>query len=176
MVSGHWSMQDIHEKDLDLDQTNFTQKIYWKMVQQKSPIDSGKTIWENEFQSKIETWENICQCPFTLTPLTELRYFQYRLLSGKLITNYHRSKWDKEISPICKYCDKICTVMHILLECKVMKKIWKAITKWLKGILQIDVQLNAKTIVLNNYVGQSKKAINTILLIVKQCIYASLFT
>ena len=63
--------------------------------------------------------------------------------------------------------------MHIMWHCEVINKFWQTITRWCKYIFKFSVQLDEKkTIILNNSKGTYKLFINTLILVVKQYIYA----
>ena len=160
----------------DMGAVKFTNKIYWELVNKNPTIDTGKRYWEYIFNCQLdENWCNIRQIPFKLTLLTKLRYFQYRLLSGKLTTNYLRAKWDKDVSPLCTFCNNLDeTPIHILFECEQVKIIWNNLNKWLSYMLKIKIKnFTKEQIIFNNYLGKHKEVINITILIVKQAIYAT---
>ena len=153
-----------------------TSYIYRYLMQRIEKDDEGELIWTTALKINLEEdqWEKICLYSFQLSPLTKLRYFQYRLLCSKLVTNHHRSRWDKTMTPNCIFCkDELCTTMHLLMECRIVKKLWKAIEIWLSRLLLIRIKITKIDIILNYYQGKYKETINTIMLIVKHYIYAS---
>ena len=71
---------------------------------------------------------------------TKLHYFQYRLMNKKIVTNIHRSKWDKNLPPKCYFCQKNNeTTLHLFYECKVVNKLWLNLQRWCKSILQLSL-------------------------------------
>ena len=149
-----------------------TQTIYWGIINKELVVDAGKLIMENQLKYEIVDWQNIRIYPFLLTPLTKLRYFQYRLMSSKLITNYHINKWDKTVSQQCYRCTEIATTFHVLYECSIINHLWKAMAKRLSYMLNNKIILSLKTVILNDYKGIHKELVNIIILITKQFIYA----
>ena len=153
--------------------------VYWLLVDKNFKSESSESCrirWEVELGIQIEkeVWEKLRMDNYYITLSTNLRYFQFRVYAKKLVTNYHRNKWDKEISPLCEFC-KVCTetVLHVLVNCEFVKKLWKAIEKWVSYMYGENVILTEEVIILNNYRSKSdKKLINTIILICKQYIYA----
>ena len=160
--------------EIALEKEKITSFVYGVLMEKQQIIDVGKIIWEKELQCMLDdVWERIRIHMFQLTPLTKLRYFQYRVLSSKLITNYHRSKWDKTVSPFCTFgCQEMNTMVHLLVECPIVKKLWKGFSKWLSNLLKIDLKLNKKDIILNYYKGQYGETVNTVIIVVKQYIYS----
>lgn len=107
-----------------------TKYVYNKIL----PKDTSRPLnqyWQ--FELKIDlplaTWENICYFSPKIALCPKLRYFQYRLLQKKLVTNNLRSKWDPEISPMCTFCQqKIETVFRIFCDCAIVIKFWKSLS------------------------------------------------
>ena len=155
---------------------NCSRSIYWDQVNNLGYTDNSRKKWELEFKKEIVSaeWSSILGAPFVTTMCTKLRYFQYRLLAGKLTTNVLRAKWDPGISPLCFFCGNCYeTVVHVLWECSYVKKLWKTLERWLNYILSTKILFDCELVIFSNYTGQFKNLVNTILLIVKQAIYAA---
>ena len=141
-------------------------------------IDPGKSYWENQLGTDVDvdTWQAIRLDVFKITILTKLRWFQFRLLSCKLVTNALVAKWDTGKTPLCTFCrEEIENVPHLILKCKKVKTLWKQVCRWLTYVLklQVQLQLTDTQIVFNNVKGRYAEVINIVILIVKQYIYAS---
>ena len=106
---------------------------------------------------------------------TRLQYFQYKLLTKKLKINIDRSKYDPKFMDRCTFCNHSPkSVLHLMLECTKVAKLWKLLARWLTYMLKIDVKLeDPGTIICNNYNGPGKEIVNMILLVTKQYIYAT---
>ena len=96
--------------------------VYTQLLQDhaKNNCDGARLVWMAQLDMIIEEdkWEKLCSMGHHISIATKLRYFQFRLLSNKLVTKWHRSKWDTTIVGTCTFCqeyDK--TVMHILWKC-----------------------------------------------------------
>ena len=169
---------DIDESDIfetAFEVQKISSYIYKQITYKENVNDTGKLMWEKELKCSFDdNWEKIRRYTFQLTPLTKLRYFQYRLLSFKLITNYHRSKWDNTVTAYCPFCErKLNTTVHLFIECSNVVKLWTGVTKWLGYMLKSKVTLTNAEIIMNNYQGQFKDTVNTVILIAKQYVYAS---
>ena len=122
-----------------------------------------------------EFWVKLYPTTLRMTKSTRLRYFQYRLLHKKLVTNLHRSKWDEQVSELCSLCTQETeTVLHLLWEYQKVKKIWDNLARWLKYILRLDqlIAFSPESVILNTYEGQCAEIINRCILATKQYIYA----
>ena len=137
--------------------------------------DPARIKWQTELKTLIDEkeWSNIRVTPFTITLNTKLRYFQFRLLSNRLVTNTLRNRWCSNISELCSFCNKDKeTVCHLLWTCEISAGIWKNFFKWFNYIHDTSVIISLKIVVLNNYIGQYADLINLCILIAKQYLYA----
>ena len=153
-----------------------TKKVYWRYIRSRQGNDAPYLVWARQLPECVtmDQWEKSRISCFKISLDTKLRYFQYRLLSCKLVTNSLRHRWDNTVSPLCYFCkEKEEVVMHILYECKIVKKLWSHVEKWLKYILKYPVDLSINDIILNNVTGKNGWFINTVILVTKQYIYAT---
>ena len=94
-------------------------------------VDVSRNIWERELQITIssEEWDQLFISTCKLTRSTKLRYFQYRLLLRKIVTNLLRSKWDATIDNKCNFCKtEMETMVDLFWQCKIVK-LWKTLMK-----------------------------------------------
>ena len=156
--------------------TNRSQFLYNNLLQKQTNEDQARVKWAIEFNSEIskESWGKNHSYTYYLTLSTKLRWFQFRLLSNRIVTNVTRNMWDKEVNPQCTFCEqKKETIKHILYECKEVGKIWKLLKRWFKHFLGSIISITYQLVILNNYVGQYEECINTTILVFKQAIYAA---
>lgn len=138
--------------------------------------DSCLTAWNNDLGVVIDenSWSRILVGVYTLTVLDDLRWFQFRLIHRILTTNVLRSKYDASITNRCEFCrEQPETVTHLLVNCRIVKKFWSVFTKWISYIFKINLELDAYTIIMNEYTGQGKQMINMMILVAKKYIYSS---
>ena len=65
-----------------------------EMISRDSIDPQGRLLWAHELHkelSKLE-WSKLMRYVNSITLSTKLRYFQYRLLNRKIMTNYKRNK------------------------------------------------------------------------------------
>ena len=131
--------------------------------------------WEERLLYEIPTkkWLNLYKETKKLTLCTKLRFFQYRLMNNYLITNCRMSKWSKNVSPLCTFCQKEDeTVIHLLCLCPMVKKLWEALKRWLYYFCFLPFAQSDYEILFNQYKDSFPDMVNVIILITKQYIYA----
>ena len=105
---------------------------------------------------------------------TKLWYLQYRLVHRILTTNVTRNIYDKQISPLCTFCEKVNeTYKHLFYECEYVMKLWLKLSKWLDYFCYIQFVPDYYEIIFNRYKDAFKALVNTVILITKQYIYAA---
>ena len=149
---------------------------YWRLIERnQSDTRSNKLMWETELNIIIsdDRWERIQLCCLQIAEATKLRNVQYRLINRILTTNVARSRWNSGVSPACTFCKKkVETVMHLLIECESCNPLWAQLTRWLKYHCKIETTFAKDIILFNEYAGKNRSLINTLILILKQYIYA----
>ena len=146
-----------------------------QIISQEMHYDHGYVTWKSELKENWDRqmWEEIRVHAFRISLDPKLRWFQYRLLSKKLTTNLMRSKWNRETNPACSFCESSAeTTLHIMWECKIIRKFWGEIVRWLEYISKIKIQLNAEIVITNKKYGKDKEFIDIVVLIAKQYIYS----
>ena len=164
------------KKDQIFSTSSCTKHIYWEQIEMKYPITQGWIrTWEKDLNITLDEEQTVnifVQFRKHVKP-TKLQYFQYKLLTRKLTTNLLRSKWDPGILKTCAMCSKEDeTIVHILYHCEVVVPLWKLLQKACKYFSGLEVEFDLPTVILNNYKGQQKALINTLLAVLKQHIYA----
>ena len=128
--------------------------------------DLGKDFTDRE-------WHCILLNSYYTSSSTKLRFFQYRLITRRLTTNVQVSKYKEEQSSKCTFCNLVNeTIAHLFWECNSVVKLWKAILRWMKYMLHLDMQMTREGIMLLNFQGESAKLINTIVVCTTQYIYS----
>ena len=110
-----------------------TKTFYWKIIEMRYPTpDSLVTIWNLELGTNFnhEQWWNLFPEFLEMIKPVKLRYFHYRYITKTLTTNVKRNKWNKEVSPLCSFCqDSPEIVSHLFFECKKSLESMGEITK-----------------------------------------------
>ena len=119
-------------------QKAITKTFYWDLVKQKTNfkvIPARSLLNELEIELTVEEWENIFVQIFSVTNSVRLRMFQYNILNGLLVTNVKRAKYTQDLSPKCTFCkEKDETVIHLLIDCPMVEKLWVSLIKWIRYI------------------------------------------
>ena len=127
--------------------------VYWELMDKKIIVDNAREYWQKELKCNIEEskWEKIRERVFSVSVLTKLREFQFRLISCKLVTNVKRAKWQKDVSEKCYYCDQESeTVLHIMYDCKIIQSIWQKTWKWVTYMAGKKIQLSRYETIFND--------------------------
>ena len=150
--------------------------LYWDLVEKTyPPSNASKTTWQLELgmQFTDEQWWDMFPNFLSMVKPTKLRYFQYRLYTKSLTTNLRRHKWDPEVSPLCTFCaNQVETTIHLLYNCPMILPLWERLSTWTNYFLQIDIIFSMDIVFLNNYRGKQKEIINSMIIVMKQYIYA----
>ena len=147
---------------------------YWETIDSKykSNEKGVRMTWETELRVKLDNWNKIIMSPWSLTPDTKLRFFQYRCINRRLLTNSKRSKW-ADISDRCSFCNNAKeTVIHLLWECPKVARKCNALMVWLTNLAKADIKWTLPEMLFCSYEGLHSKIINCKILIFRQYIYA----
>ena len=152
--------------------------VFYKHIicRNTSDYDHGKVSWQVELgiHWEVGEWNKIRKHIFGVTMATKFHYFQFRILSKKLTTNYNRHKWDNAISPMCYFCnEKVETTIHIMWECVKVNKFWKQVCRWIEYVCKIKCKITAVEVITNMSNLENTMFIDEVLIVGKQYIYAT---
>ena len=151
-----------------------TTATYQGLISKIRPTDGCRITWEKDLNITIEVkaWEENLINISKITICSKLRLFQYKILNRCITTNLTVSRWDQNITKNCTFCTEYPeTVLHLMVECRKVKNLWKKIERWIAYFLDIRCVFSPAVIILNNYQQARKKLINTIILSTKRFIY-----
>ena len=159
------------------DKKHVSKTVYWTVLQTKHPVSSvTKTLWEYDLKCHItdDEWFKLYTNFRKSIKSTKLQYFQYRVLTRALTTNVRLVKWGKCQSNRCTFCHEHPeTVIHLLVECKIIESLWKKLEKVIAYFFIVKVLFNKQVIIFNNYNGKCSSIINQCIATLKQYVYAS---
>lgn len=110
------------------------------------------------------------------TIATKYRDFQYRLLTGSIVTNYKLQLWKIQENANCTFCNtEVEDELHLFCQCTQIQEIWKEIKNYIKindkhNTSEI-LQWRDRDIILNTVHPKAANVINFLVLISKQYIY-----
>lgn len=150
--------------------------VYWKIVGKQKYSDSRRNTCFTDIPGVLltaEKWSKFHVHINKITECTKLHFFQYKLLNRYVITNVRRNKFNVTISPLCSFCKNTPeTIKHLFYDCILVKKFIYTLRHWLKFIVKIELPEDFTTIILNNSTGPDHALVDTLLLLMKQFIYA----
>ena len=130
------------------------------------PICSLKL--KNFFKLTDQECSKLYELPFKVTLDTKLRWLQYRILHGILVTNSWLCKVGIKDSGKCTYCNQDESIVHLYSSCHVINMFWDNI------VTNIDVMPKSLTAFekLYAYNGKTNYILtNQLLIIARYCIY-----
>ena len=80
------------------------------------------------FSNSTDIWNSIYRQKVTDCYIKKLAEFSFKILHNILPCGQSLSKWEKDISPNCEYCNLTETPEHMLFSCKRVKAIWLKIS------------------------------------------------
>ena len=168
---------NLHFLNIMVSKDKVSKWAYECIIENKGTNTDGcRMLWNRDLDIRVtqDQWQNMLLDAHYLTMSTKLKWFQYKVINRKLTTNVTINRWNKEIESNCSFCKKQReTVMHLLYECNEVTKLWRAMEKWFKKFLKIEINVTKEVVLLNNHRGKDAQLVNTCILIAKQRIYAA---
>ena len=149
-------------------------KVYWELIEQKKRADGANLAWNIDLRINVplEEFQKLYINVQKITLSDVLREFQYKILTRSLTTNRKRHIWDRDVSPLCTMCNqRVETIIHLLVECEEVKKLWYGLERWIDHFMKIKVTFTPEIIIFNKYQGKQSELMNTLVLIMKRYVY-----
>ena len=138
--------------------------VFYNILVQKTKT---RHYMEKRWSIKFETnylkydWINIYHRKIKNIHCDKIAEFNYKLLQNLVITGYTLSKWKKNISPLCIYCQENDTPEHMIFSCSRIQNIWNTISlilevkiKWKHIVLGLAEDVpNSRNIARNNLIS-----------------------
>ena len=149
--------------------------IYNKMIQHVLETPNRIIqLWQAELHGRT-TDEDIYEAfghLYTITPATKYQVFQFKILHRILVTNEDLYKWKIKETDLCTFCqEEIETIVHLFLECEVIKQFWLQIEEWLYQINNTRIHIQPIEIILGK-INIENKLYDLIYLACKHYIYS----
>lgn len=82
-------------------------------------------------------WKNVHVYVSKIKNMYENRIaeFNYKLLNDILNNNVYVSKWNKDVSPFCTFCNTEEDIKHLSYDCEIVKPILKKLVPFLSLLL-----------------------------------------
>ncbi len=132
--------------------------FYKILIDRKFERNYMESVWEREFNLEKHMWKFIYKNQIWITD-RKVGEFKYKVLCNILSNKALISKWNKEITEDCDFCDQKQTTKPMLYECPRVFNIWELISNILK------VKITYKHIVIgnleeNNFIYNRKSVLN----------------
>ena len=104
-------------------------KIYYQiLIDKKFTCNYMQKVWEREFNTQIN-WNNVYTHSIWNILDKKLGEFKYKIISNILSNRGLISKWNKEITNKCTFCNQTQNTKHLLYDCPRVQNIWILILK-----------------------------------------------
>ena len=107
-------------------------------------IIESKNKWENVLMEEI-SYKKMEKSFATLHKMKEgpfVRYFQFKLLHKRVVTNKALQYMGIKNNSACPYCEEqIETIEHAFLQCTAVRTIWQEVETWLKNNIDNKIKI-----------------------------------
>ena len=117
-------------------------------LQNKVETPKAELKWNKYLGVTNDDWDAIYCIPFTVTRDTAIQSLQFKILHRYYPCNYVLSKWYKDQSSQCSYCNEIDYIEHYFYSCASIKRFWNSVQKWWLHNIECSIQLSKEDVVL----------------------------
>lgn len=112
--------------------------FYDVLIDRKYERTYAEKIWQKKFNISIfqSEWKKIYNKKVLKMPFPKMKEFNYKLIHNLVASRNVVSKWNKNVSCFCPYCNEIEDVEHMLFKCIYNQFIWKKVGE----TLSLDIQ------------------------------------
>ena len=164
-----------HSKyDLLLMEKSISRKVYNERIEDTGAVTRLAKDWSERLSSNITVpdMQSAFQHLYSITNVSRLRSFQYRMLHNSVVLNSHLYRWGILDSNLCTFCNTVKeTLQHLFCDCVITRELWSGAMEWTKSKCSDAVVLNFKNIVFNRISSKVKSLNNFICLLLKNYIY-----
>ena len=154
-------------------------KIYDNLASQTygKEMASGFVKWNNYFHTNLtlEEWRQSFCTMYKILKSPKTHIIQFKILHYTLATRDRLLEWGITDSDLCLFChESIETLPHILLECEVVKQLWKSMRIWLSEKTGVLYHPSTKELILG-IDNPEFTVFNCVYLLAKQYVCTCLF-
>ena len=139
---------------------------HFNAISTTEPVSSFRL--KRLFNLNDDECHSVYELPFKVTLDSRLRWLQYRINHGILVTNSWLHRVGIKDDDTCMYCDQVETIAHLYTGCDVIKIFWDDISANISFMPRLNVfeKLYGHIGIIENF-----RLINQLLIIARQCIY-----
>ena len=171
--AGQLPPRNLSISDLIKSKLKICKFTYTILSRKLSKRTTHETKWNEDLNLNTISWEQAYLMAFKCTNDTKLRSFQYKILTGILITNKRLFDWKLLPTDACTFCGKdVETIKHIFNDCIKVKKLWYDLGESLLPVLDVHHLITLSNIIFcvqGHY--QNADLINMLILLTKRFIY-----
>lgn len=154
--------------------------VYNVLIFDKKALSRRLARWERKLKETIELTDfcNLFNNIRKLTICTKYRNFQYRLLTGTIVTNRLLKLWGLIDQEFCSFCNgEVEDDIHLFYSCSKVQPVWNELRDYIlsnmKSNIDRDLQWNMYSIMFSLVHPNPSSVINFLVTVAKQFIYKS---
>ena len=153
---------------------------YYKLIRKKkalsSTIHERETIWHNEINSTfgIQFWNKVYFLTNDIKNDNRLKWVQFQISRNSLFTNHKVNKFNPNVSPLCRNCNNVEKISHLMWHCGLVMELWQDIQNFLEAF-QIYPEFNIKIILFGMHKETMNSVTNFVILAAKGYIWKTKF-
>ena len=125
-----------------------SKKCYWSLVKKVITKPTCINSWDAKgFVFNDETWKKLFLLPKFTTYNIKIKMLQYKILHRIYASKSKVSKFVREISGKCEYCNIEKNIVHTFYECEEIKTFWQNFKTWFNHITNINLELRIEDII-----------------------------
>lgn len=110
--------------------------IYHHLIDSENCLEKRKSRWEHKLGFNI-SYKEFIKCFRDLylhTICTKYRNFQYKLLTGTIITNRLLLLWKIKDTELCSFCKRVAEDdVHLFVRCNIVRNLWSDVKMYIKN-------------------------------------------
>lgn len=181
LISGNDNHNEMQMKwkkfDVIKNESKISNKVYDEIFRNDVIIIKRKERWERKLNIDITVAQMFRHFSnlYRVTIATKYRDFQYRLLTGTIVTNRLLGLWGMHEDQLCTFCnDATEEEIHLFCECSCIQPLWQGLKQYIEENKRTELPTlswNNSNIIFNLVHPKPGHAINFLVLIAKQFVY-----
>ena len=162
-------MYKIHSGDLVNLASVKTKQLYSILVETKKRDISVIYFWQEKLEvSQLFDWNDLFSFKFGKIFNNNVKQYNFKLLHRILPFKENLVKWKITSDIICRDCNDVETINHVLLFCPEVKSYWKKVMDIIYFLFNIDISMDEKILLIGYDVNNQNLILLNFMLVVAQ--------
>ena len=148
--------------------------LTYKSLIEFTPLEKKRLDWQADLQEVLsnDDYQGSFKNIYSVTNVSKLRSFQYRLLHRAIVLNSHLFHWKIKSSSNCTFCNQEKeSYSHIFVLCTKVRNLWISLEKLMYDFSDNHIVFNVRNVMFNKLIPDLKNIKNFLCLLCKQYIY-----